>query len=164
MQPGCIHVVYASDCSIRGHNDKEFGKKVMWDEPMLAGYGHTILNCEKGEPLSSWGSLTGNGVRESLDAINPDAVLLTGLNYKFDLVAYINAKQKGIPVWLRCETQDQAITRSAVKGVVRSLIYRSAYPMLSRIFYIGELNKRHYLKHGVPDGKLRPARYGTVDR
>ena len=35
---------------------------------------------------------------------------------------------------------------------------------MSRVFYIGELNKRHYLKHGVANSKLRPGRYGTVDR
>jgi glycosyltransferase involved in cell wall biosynthesis len=35
---------------------------------------------------------------------------------------------------------------------------------MQRIFYIGELNKKHYLDHGVPESKLRPARYGTVDR
>jgi hypothetical protein len=69
--PGCLYVVYASDCSVRGHTDKEFGKKVAWDEPMLTGYSNTILNCEKGEPLSSWGSLTGKGVQEMIDKIKP---------------------------------------------------------------------------------------------
>jgi len=162
--PGSVHVVYASDCSVRGHADKDFGQTVAWDEPMLSGYNYTILNCEKGEPLSSWGSLTGEGVKEALEKIQPDAVLLTGLNYKFDLVSYYQARKKGIPVWLRCETQDYAVERSAGKAIVRSLIYRAAYVALSKVFYIGELNKKHYLKHGVAADKLRPARYGTVDR
>ena len=131
---------------------------------MLSGYQHTVLNCEKGEPLSSWGSLTGKGVKEMIDKIKPDAVLLLGLNYRYDLVAYIEAKRRGIPVWLRCETQDYATHRSGIKSFVRSMIYRVAYSALSRVFYIGELNKKHYLKHGVASSKLRPARYGTVDR
>ncbi len=162
--PGCLHVVYGSDCSIRGHNDPEFGKKVIWDEPMLAGYENTILNCEKGEPLSGWGSLTGKGVKEMIDKIRPDAILLVGLNYRYDLVAYLEARRRQIPVWLRCETQDYATHRSGIKSFVRSIIYRAAYSALTRVFYIGELNKKHYLKHGVADSKLRPARYGTVDR
>ena len=162
--PGSVHVVYASDCSVRGHADKDFGQTVAWDEPMLSGYNYTILNCEKGEPLSSWGSLTGEGVKETLEKIKPDAVLLTGLNYKFDAVSYFQARRRGIPVWLRCETQDYAVARSAGKAVVRSLIYRMAYLALSKVFYIGELNKRHYLEHGVSEDKLKPARYGTVDR
>jgi glycosyltransferase involved in cell wall biosynthesis len=162
--PGSLHVVYGSDCSIRGKTDKEFGKTVVWDEPMLSDYSNTILNCEKGEPLSGWGSLTGEGVKEMLHKIKPDAVLLTGLNYRYDLVAYIESKRRRIPVWLRCETQDHATYRSKIKSLIRSSIYRIAYSGLNRIFYIGELNKEHYLNHGVPEAKLRPARYGTVDR
>ncbi len=162
--PGCLHVVYGSDCSVRGHVDEGFGKNMAWDEPMLSGYQHTVLNCEKGVPLSSWGSLTGKGVKELIDKIRPDAVLLVGLNYRYDLLAYIEARRRGIPVWLRCETQDYATHRSGIKSFVRSMIYRVAYSALSRVFYIGELNKKHYLKHGVANSKLRPARYGTVDR
>jgi len=162
--PGSVHVVYGTDCTLRGVNDKEFGQQVVWDEPMLVGYENTILNCEKGEPLSAWGSLTGEGVKEILSKIKPQAVLLTGLNYRYDLAAYLGAKRMGIPVWLRCETQDQALNRSAGKAFVRSLIYRSAYVGLDKIFYIGELNKQHYLDHGVSASKLKPARYGTVDR
>jgi glycosyltransferase involved in cell wall biosynthesis len=162
--PGCLHVVYGSDCSIRGTTDRDFGKEVIWDEPMLAGYENTILNCEKGEPLSSWGSLTGKGVKEMIDKIKPNAVLLTGLNYRYDMIAYVEARRRQIPVWLRCETQDYATYRSGIKSFVRSIIYRAAYLALSRVFYIGELNKKHYLRHGVADSKLRPARYGTVDR
>lgn len=161
--PGQIHVVYASDSSVRGYADKDFGQNIAWDDPMLVGYNYTILNCENG-PIGQWGSLTGDGVKEILDKIKPDVVLLVGLNYKYDLVAYYHALRKGIPVWLRCETQDYAIYRSPLKSPLRSLIYRTAYLKMSRIFYIGELNKKHYLDHGVPESILRPARYGTLDR
>jgi glycosyltransferase involved in cell wall biosynthesis len=162
--PGMLHVVYASDCTVRGHKDAQFGQTVAWDEPMLTGYENTVLNCEKGEPFSSWDSFTGEGVKEILDKIKPDVVLLVGLNFKFDLVAYWHAKKRSIPIWLRCETQDAAITRSFGKAIFRSLLYRIAYLPLSKVFYIGELNKRHYLKHDVSGAKLKAARYGTVDR
>jgi glycosyltransferase involved in cell wall biosynthesis len=163
-RPGCLHVVYGTDRSIRGYADKDFGQNIVWDDPMLAGYEYTILNCETGGPLLDWGTLTGEGVKETIEKIKPDAVLLVGLNYKYDIVAYVQAWRKGIPVWLRCETQDFAMPRSPGKALFRSMIYRSAYIAMQKIFYIGELNKKHYLDHGVPESKLRPARYGTVDR
>ncbi len=163
IYPGRIHVVYASDSSVRGYEDKGFGQNIAWDDPMLSGYDYTILNCENG-PMESWGSLTGEGVREVLDKLEPSAVLLVGLNYKYDLLAYFHTVKKGIPVWLRCETQDFAVSRSRTKALVRSLIYRLAYLALNRVFYIGELNKKHYLHHGVSSSILRPARYGTFDR
>lgn len=161
--PGHLHVVYGSDSSVRGYADKDFGQNIAWDDPMLDGYEYTVLNCEKG-PLGKRSSLTGEGVKETIDKIKPDVVLLVGLNYKYDIVAYYNAVRKGIPVWLRCETQDYAVHRSALKAPIRSLIYRLAYLKMNRIFYIGELNKKHYLDHGVAASILRPARYGTVDR
>jgi glycosyltransferase involved in cell wall biosynthesis len=159
-----IHVGYASDCSVRGTMDSGFGREVAWDDPVLEGYPFTILSCENGKPLSGWNSITGKGVEDLLLHIRPDAVLLTGLNYRYDLVAYLMAIRHGIPLWLRCETQDHAVFRSAWKGALRSLVYRLLYKGFSRIFYIGELNRRHYLKHGLNPSQLVPARYGTVDR
>lgn len=161
---GDFHVVYASDCSVRGHEDTGFGRTVAWDDPMLDGYSHTVLNCEKGKPLSNRSSLTGQGVATVMDQLKPSAILLTGFNYKYDIITYRAAKKRGIPVWLRCETQDEAVERSPFKAIVRSLIYRFQYKGLDKVFYIGELNKQHYIRHGVPERKLIAARYGTVDR
>jgi glycosyltransferase involved in cell wall biosynthesis len=164
IQPGTLHVVYASDCSVRGYADKGFGHSFAWDEPMLTGYNNTILNCEKGTPLSGWGSITGKGVKKIIDEVKPTAILLTGLNYKYDLVAYLIALQKGIPVWLRCETQDEALLRSPLKSFIRKIIWTVAYSGLKKAFFIGELNKQHYLNHGVKASKLKLAGYGTTDR
>lgn len=163
-KPGCLHVVYASDCSIRGHFDSGFGQKISWNEPMLSGYNYTILNCEHGLPLSGWSSLTGEGVSETLTRLNPSAILLTGLNYKYDWIVYWNAKKKGIPIYLRCETQDAAFQRSKIKSVLRSIVYNIAYVGFEGFFYIGNLNKKHYLEHGISSGKLYPTLYTTVDR
>lgn len=163
--PGLLHVVYASDFILRGNfRDSDFGRNVTWDEPLLNDYECTILNCEKGEPFSSWGSFTGKGVPELIKKARPAAILLMGLNFKYELVAYFTAIRLGIPVWLRCETQDFSAVRSFGTRVVRSLVYRTLYPGLSKIFYIGEYNKMHYLAHGVGEHKLIPARYCTPDR
>jgi len=54
-----IHVVYATNCSTKGYQDKGFGQRITWEKPLLEGYPHTILNNENGTPLSGWNSLTG---------------------------------------------------------------------------------------------------------
>ncbi len=164
LREDSIHVVYASDCSVRGHEDKGFGTTVIWDDPMLSGYSYSVLNCENGMPLSGWKSLTGKGVSSSLDEYKPDVVLLTGLNYRYDWVAYYEARKRNIPVWLRCETQDEAQVRSRLKGFIRSLLYRLSYLRVDRVFYIGKLNYKHYIDHGVKKDRLVPAFYGTMDR
>lgn len=162
--PFSIHVAYASDCSIKGHVDTGFSQTIAWDEPLLSGYANSILNSEEGVPLSGRNSLTGKGISEKIKEIKPDYILLTGLNYKFDSVAYKLAKKNNIPVWLRCETQDEATDRSAFKNVIRKLIYKRLYKGFSSFFYIGELNKKHYLLHGVSANKLFAGLYGTVNR
>jgi glycosyltransferase involved in cell wall biosynthesis len=162
--PGSVHVVYASDCSVTGYADDGFSEKITWDEPMLSGYQHTIIKSENGKPLTGWGSLTGRGVKDIIKKHNPTAILLTGLNYQYDLIAYIQSYFRNIPLWLRCETQDWATYRSLPKSVVRTLIYNLAYLPFNKIFYIGELNRQHYIKHNVTIKKLKPALYCTVDR
>lgn len=164
LKPNSVYVAYASDCSVKGHSDAGFGKIISWDIPMLEGYTNTILNSENGEPLSGWGSLTGKGVADLIKKINPNVVFLTGLNYKFDITALIWAKIFRKQVWLRCETQDFVTDRVWYKSIIRSFFYRAIYICIDKMFYIGELNKLHYLAHGVNNDKLVPARYCTVDR
>jgi glycosyltransferase involved in cell wall biosynthesis len=163
--PEGILVLYASDCSVRGYEDTGFGGTVAWDEPLLEGYGNAVLKTEHGSPLSGWGSLTGRGVPAAIARARPAAVMLTGLNYRFDWTAALVARTRGIPLWLRCETQDEAFgARPPWKKAVRSCIYRNVYRMFDRFFFIGELNREHYLRHGVAPSRLRAARYFTVDR
>jgi glycosyltransferase involved in cell wall biosynthesis len=164
MNAGVLYVVYASDCSVQGHTDSGFGQVITWDEPLLEGYQNTILNCENGEPLSGWSSLTGKGIGLVLDDIKPKYVLLTGLNYRYDWVALWQSKKRKIPIFLRCETQDEASPRSILKGSIRYVSYFFVYKMITKFLYIGKLNKEHYLKHGVSPSKLSPATYATVDR
>jgi glycosyltransferase involved in cell wall biosynthesis len=164
MVPGSVHVAYASDCSVKGHMDEGFGRAVAWDVPLMQGYPNTILSTENGPPLRGWASLTGKGTGALMDRLQPDAVLLTGLNYRYDLAACREARRRKIPVWLRCENQDESVMRSYLKAKLRSLTYRLAYRNIDRFFYIGELNRQHYLRHGVTVAQLSPARYGTVDR
>lgn len=164
IAPGATHVVYASDCSVRGHADTGFGHTIRWNEPLLTGYAYTLLHSERGKPLAGWGSLTSRGVGSMMDTYQPSAVLLTGLNYRYDLAAYGHALRRGIPIWLRCETQDEAMKRAGWKSVLRSIIYRVAYRAIDRFFYIGQLNRQHYRNHGVPENKLVAAHYATVDR
>jgi glycosyltransferase involved in cell wall biosynthesis len=134
------------------------------DEPLLEGYSFSILNCENGVPLSGWKSLTGAGVKEEIKRLSPSAILLTGLNYRFDFVVYLEAKRRRIPIWLRSESQDHAFNRSKLKSLLRSWFYKIAYAGIKKFFYIGELNRLHYLSHGVQPSKLAEAHYCTVDR
>ena len=159
LKPGAFKVVYATDCSVRGHSDRDFGQVVAWDTPLLDGYEHIVLNNERGVPLQGFRSLTGRGIFNLLKGERPKAVLLSQFLYESDLVTYLACLFLRIPIWIRHETQDEAFQRSGLKRTVRSLAYRIIYRGVSRAFFIGQLNREHLLRHGMKEDMLTSAPY-----
>ena len=161
LKPGSFKVVYATDTSMRGHPDREFGKIVAWDQPLLEGYPHLILNNERGAPLTGFRSLTGRGIHDLLQQERPAAVIISQFIYEFDLVTYLGCVRLNIPIWIRQETQDEAFDRPAWKQALRGLCYRIAYRQVSHAFYFGELNREHLLLHGLAPERLTFAPYSS---
>ena len=161
LRPDRFQVIYACDASLRGHQDREFGQKIIWDTPLLEGYASRILHNENGTPFAGFRSLRGRGVFELLRTEKPAAVLISQFLYAFDLAAYLGCRRLGIPIWIRHETQDEAFARPAWKAFLRGFFYRAAYAGLTHAFAVGELNREHLLRHGVPPQRISLARYCT---
>jgi glycosyltransferase involved in cell wall biosynthesis len=162
---GSFHVVYASDFSVRGGQDPGFGQSISWDNNLLAGYPFTVLRKDLVKSPSSWADLDGRGVGELLRILNPQAILIHSLRYRFDHSVYLKALMLRIPIWLRCETQDNAFTRNWAKSALRSSCYRLIYGGIQQAFPIGKLNRKHLLNHGFTTHKLRfNSHYCTPDR
>lgn len=164
LVPGAFEVIYASDFSVRGYQDPAFGGRIAWDVPLLEGYPHRVLGNEHGLSLSSWGSLTGRGVYRLLREVNPRAILMHSFGYRYDLAVYIAATVLSIPIWIRIDTQDEAFERGPLKGLARRVIYRMLYTGVQKAFYIGTLNREHYLRHGMKQEQMTPAYHCTPDR
>jgi len=164
IRPGRCHVIYATDLPVRGLRDPDFDRVIAWDTPLLEGYPHTVLANERGTPLAGFRSLTGHGIFECLKKARPKAVLLSQFLYAFDFTTYVSCLRLGIPIWIRHETQDEAFARPAWKRVLRHAFYRLAYAGVSHAFAIGELNREHLLRHGVPENRLSFAHYCTPVR
>jgi len=162
QSPDSFQVIYATDCSVRGHRDVEFGKDVAWDIPLLAGYRNLILHNERGVPLSGFRSLTGRGIYRLLKSARPKAVLLSQFRFEADMVTYLSCLFLGIPLWIRHETQDEAFHRSTWKKGLRNVIYRAVYYPLKHAFFIGQLNREHLIRHGVSPQRMSFAPYCTA--
>ncbi|MBI5924581.1 MAG: glycosyltransferase family 4 protein [Aquabacterium sp.] len=164
LHPDSFEVIYATDVSVRqGHVDREFGKEVAWDTPLLSGYRYRVLHNERGVPLSSPASLTGRGIFKLLRTERPAAVMLTQARYWFDHTAYLSALALRIPILIRQETQDDmyAGQRSPLKEVVRKTAYRLLYAPARHAFAFGQLNHAHLTRHGVPDQRISHARFSV---
>ena len=164
LAPGSFHVFYATDISLKGNPDKGFGQRIAWDESLLEGYPNTVLNCERGEPLRGFHSLTGIGISKVFRQYSLSAVLQTQYLYAYDFQVLWEARRRGLPVWIRQETQDRALPRTALKGFLRSFAYRLLYMQVAHAFPIGKLNRQHLLSHGIPSSHMTPAPYCTPDR
>ncbi len=156
---GKFFVVYQSDKSIAGGYDKGFGLEISWDQPLLKGYDHCFLY----EHLSKQ-TRSNPRVADLINTYKPQSVLLIGIHSLFEWKVLFQCVIKGIPVWIRSETQDRAFRRNWIKRSLRYIVYRMVYALVAKAFYIGKLNKQHYLKHGVSESKLTPSLYCTVDR
>jgi glycosyltransferase involved in cell wall biosynthesis len=163
LRPGRFKVVYATDVTVRGHRDREFGEVVAWDTPLLEGYDHLVLHNERGTPFSGWRSLGGRGVFALLRRERPRAAILSEFLYAFDLAAYLGCLALRVPIWIRQETQDEAFARPAWKSAVRGLAYRAAYFPVAHAFAFGVLNREHLARHGIAPEKISFARYATPE-
>lgn len=162
--PDSVHVVYASDFSIKSSLDHEFNTTFAWDLDLLSGYPHTILSDSLKSSPTFFFDLRGQGVISLIRKLKPEAILITSLRYEFDYTALIAAYLFRIPLWLRTETQDIAFDRSLIKSILRSTYYFLIYQFFDRAFPIGILNRNHYLAHGFSPSQLKFARYATPNR
>ncbi len=164
LVPGSFHVFYATDISMRKNGGVGFGKTASWDVPLLDGYPHTLLNQERGNALDDFRSLHGRGLSRIFSTYRPKAILQTQFLYEYDFAALFQARIRGIPVWIRQETQDEAGQRSRGKTLLRSAVYSLIYSQVQTAFYIGKLNREHLSRHGFPPTRLIRAPYCTTDR
>ena len=161
LRPGSFRVIYASDGSMRDGYDAEFGRKVTWDTPLLEGYPYTVLDNQRKDGLQGFRRLSGRGVFQLLRKEKPQAVLLAPFLFAYDATVFLSCQVLRIPVWIRVETQDEAMVRPKWKGDLRSAFYWLAYKRIAHAFYIGILNRDHLMRHGVAAEKMSFAPYAT---
>lgn len=160
-----VKVIYASDCSVNGYHDANFGQKIVWDDPMLDGYIYTFLKVGENSQPNGFFSLKSTGITDILRKEKPDYVFLTGVNYLFDWKALFVSKIFGFRVGLRCDTHDEAsLNRGYLKSLIRTIIYTLVYSGINNFFYVGERNKRHFLNLKISKEKMIPSFHFTIDR
>ena len=160
-----LKVVYSNNSSVIGRMDQEFGVKIAWDIPLEEGYAHRYVSTALPDTrIPDFFQFEHRGVGRIVREERPDVVFVNGLTTRFYLAAYFAALRNRVPVWMRTETQDEAFKRSRLKTIARAIVWTTAYCGLARCFYIGELNKKHLLAHGVSARKLVRANYATFDR
>lgn len=149
-----VTAIYASDFSVRGYRDAEFGATFAWDTDLLSGYTPRFLASVASGGPSRPEDASVAGLGDALREIAPAAVLLGGYGYPFNRRAWLEVWRRGYPILFRGETTDSAIDRHRTKSVVRSLALRLLYRSCARFLYIGEQSYAHYRRLGISESRL----------
>ena len=156
-----LQVFFSSDIGAHVYRDREFGCEIKWDVPVVEGYSHTFLHRDpKGRNVTAWGP-GARGLRKKLREFTPDVALFTAYGGRFWIEALVAVRALGVPVMLRHEASDDAVQRSRVKNVLRSLVLRAFYARVAGFAAIGTAARRHLLRFGVPDEAIGRAPYNV---
>src|SRR5580658_7197040 len=147
-----VTAIYASDFSVSGYRDKDFGASFSWDVDLLSGYDSVSLSRVADGGAKDVDAVTTHGLREALHRLKPRAVLLSGYSPYFHQAAFWHTWRGGWPILFRAEATDMHRGPITAKQKLRDLAMRWMYGRCSRILYIGQSARRHYLAHGYPEG------------
>lgn len=149
-----LHVFYMTDRGARPYYDRFAKTTVSFDNPILEGYDYTFLR--KGEPKSWFAKKTEFyrfSLLRTLSAWRPEAVYFHGYDNPAFWPAMRWCRRNGVTVLFRGENED-VLPRPAGRRPLREFFLRLLIPTVDAFLYIGEENRRFFLRRGVPESKL----------
>ena len=157
-----LTALYCSDVGLRGDIDPSFKQSLRWDVDLLSGYRAVFLGIRstKRTPHGFW-SLIVPEIWSEIRSGQYDVVWLHGYNYAAYLIAFLAAKSKGLPVFMRGETHLE-LSRTGCKRRVHKFLFSRGFRFVDAFLAIGSANRKYYKAMGVPDHKIFNVPY-TVD-
>ena len=131
--------------------DRDFGKEVEWDIPLLDGYDYSFVfnNNNTGRGFLD---VKNPGLVAAIKEWNATAVLVIGWNYLSHLKTMLHFKNC-IPVLFRGDST--LLDESAgIKKWARRIFLKWIYRHIDFALYVGKANKAYFLKHGIKEHQL----------
>ncbi|MBA3717020.1 MAG: glycosyltransferase family 4 protein [Actinobacteria bacterium] len=158
-RPGIdLTVYFYSDASVRGYRDREFGRDVRWDTPLLDGYRSRFLpSSVRSAEQGPYGLAPNWDVLREVLTGGYDALWIHGYAHSNSWLAAAAGPFRGSRILIR-EEQTLLHDRPHHKAALKELALRALF---SRVYglYIGEQNRRYFLRYGMDEERLFPARY-----
>jgi glycosyltransferase involved in cell wall biosynthesis len=158
-RPGIdLTVYFYSDASVRGYRDREFGREVRWDTPLLDGYYSRFLpSAARTRIQGRYGAAPNWDVLHEVLAERFDALWIHGYAHLNTWLAAAAGPLRGSRILLREEQtllHDRPAHTTALKEIALRALFSRVYGL-----YIGEQNRRYLLRFGLDEQRLFPARY-----
>jgi glycosyltransferase involved in cell wall biosynthesis len=148
-----IKVFYTWSQSRDSLFDKDFGKTIQWDIPLLDGYSSEFVeNVSKNPGPGSFRGIVCPSLNRLIREWGAQALLVFGWNYQshFKAMRYFKGK---IPVWFRGDSTLLDETNGP-KQALRRMFLHYIYSYTDFAFYVGENNRQYFLKHGFRENRL----------
>jgi glycosyltransferase involved in cell wall biosynthesis len=142
-----IKVFYTWSQSRETLFDKDFGKIIQWDIPLLDGYEYAFAeNVSKIPGPGSFRGIVCPALNSMITDWGAEALLVYGWAYHahYHAMKYFKGK---IPVWFRGDSTLLDET-GGIKKTLRRVFLRFIYRKADYAFFVGENNRQYYLKHG----------------
>ena len=149
-----VTAIYASDFSVAGYRDREFGQTFRWDTDLLSGYTPIFLSTVAQGGADAAEHASSSGLLAALRQTAPAAIMLTGHSPAYHRQAFFAARRLGCPLILRGDSTDAAHQRTVLHSFARDTYLRYLYRFCSRLLCIGRPAYDHFRRLGVPEAKL----------
>lgn len=148
-----IRVFYTWSQSRESLFDKDFGKTIQWDIPLLEGYPYEFVENISANPgPGSYRGIVCPELTGRIAAWKAQALLVYGWNYHAHYHAMRHFSGR-IPVYFRGDSTLLDET-GGVSRLLRRALLRWIYRSADYAFYVGENNRQYFLKHGFREELL----------
>ncbi|MBC2844489.1 glycosyltransferase family 4 protein [Winogradskyella flava] len=148
-----LNVFYTWSQSETQVDDKNFGKTIIWDIPLLSGYNYTFVeNISKKPGSHHFFGIDCPSLIKGIVDYAPDVILIFGWNFKahLNVLRYFSGKT---PIWFRGDSTLLDETKS-LKTILRRGFLKWVYRHVDKALFVGEANKKYFLKHGLKSKQL----------
>ncbi|MGQ0456058.1 MAG: glycosyltransferase family 4 protein [Hyphomicrobium sp.] len=142
-----LKVYFAHRASAADQAGAGFDVAFEWDSDLLGGYLSEFLENVAAPPaLSRFGGCDTPDVGARFDADKIDAVLVQGWHLKSYLQATFAAKRRGLPVFVRGDSQLET-PRSRLKTTIKAATYPAFLRLFDAALYVGQRSKAYWLHY-----------------
>jgi glycosyltransferase involved in cell wall biosynthesis len=133
--------------------DPQFGRTFRWDLDLLAGYTHRFPRNAASELGGFWDTGLPSEYRKLLGGGRFTALLLPGWHTRACWEALVLASRRGLPVWIRGDSNDLKIDPPRTRIVKRPLL-SAFFRGVDRFLCVGAATRRLYESYGIEGNRL----------
>jgi glycosyltransferase involved in cell wall biosynthesis len=150
-----LKVFFYSSFSLKGYQDKGFGRVIEWDVPLTEGYDYHFLECWGSKQRHSWLlQPIAKDIAKLLYQGEFDVVWVHGWFWFCSIQAVLAANHLGIPVLLRGESNSLSEPTHPIKKRLKKFMLETLFDKVSAFLCIGTLNRHFYMNYGIQDNRL----------